>query len=51
MVLDVPGKRLIMWEIKRVSYNPIEQSFNQIKQWMRKNRDKLQHYDSFEDFF
>ena len=32
-------------------YNPIEQSFNQIKQWMRKNRDKLQHCDSFEDFF
>jgi transposase len=32
-------------------YNPIEQSFNQIKQWMRKYRDKLQHCDSFEDFF
>jgi transposase len=32
-------------------YNPIEQSFNQIKQWMRKSRDKLQHCDSFEDFF
>jgi transposase len=32
-------------------YNPIEQSFNQIKQRMRKNRDKLQHCDSFEHFF
>jgi transposase len=32
-------------------YNPIEPSFNQIKQWMRKNRDKLQHCDSFGGFF
>jgi hypothetical protein len=31
--------------------NPIEQSFNQIKIWMRKNRDYLQHCNSFEEFF
>jgi hypothetical protein len=33
-----------------LDFNPIEQSFNQIKQWMRKNRDVRQHCDSFEGF-
>ena len=32
-------------------FNPIEQSFNQIKMWMQKNRDYLQHCNSFEEFF
>ena len=32
-------------------FNPIEQSFNQIKMWMRKNRDYLQRCNSFEEFF
>jgi transposase len=45
------GVLLIYFPPYSPDYNPIEQSFNQIKQWMRKNRDKLQHCHSFEDFF
>jgi transposase len=31
-------------------FNPIEQSFNQIKMWMRKNRGYLQDFEEFFDW-
>ena len=31
-------------------FNPIEESFAQLKAWLRKNRDMQERFDKFDDF-